>query len=73
MPGYFRAPTQNDDPAFIAALAGLARGALARGAGLHSYAGPRVCPGTHADCPHARAGLAPATVDAPVEAELQAA
>ena len=73
VPGYFRVPTQNDDPAFIAALAGLARGALARGPGMHSFAGPRICPGPHADCPHARAGVAPAAPDPIPAPELQAA
>jgi ferrochelatase len=73
VPGYFRVPTQNDDPSFIAALAGLVRGALGRGAGLHSFAGPRLCPAPHGDCPHARAGTAPAIVEVLPEAELQAA
>ena len=31
VPGYFRVPTQNSDPAFIAALADLVRRARARG------------------------------------------
>jgi len=58
VPGYFRVPAQNDDPAFIAALAGLARRALGRGPGLSSFAGGRTCPAAHGDCPHARAGVA---------------
>ncbi len=57
VPAYFRAPTQNADPGFIASLAGLARAALARGDGLCSFAGGRTCPGEHRDCPHARAGV----------------
>ncbi len=74
VPGYFRAPTQNDDPAFVAALAGLVRRTLSRGPGLHSFAGPRVCPAPHGDCPHARAGVAAEPI-APATAapELQAA
>lgn len=56
VPGYFRAPTQNSDPGFIAALADLVRAARGRGPGLCSFAGERTCPGKHRDCPHARAG-----------------
>jgi ferrochelatase len=56
VPGYFRAPVQNDDPGFIAALAHLARVARDRGAGLCSAAGGRACPSPHRDCPFARAG-----------------
>lgn len=55
VPGYFRAPTQTDDPGFIAALADLARETLARGPGLHSFVGLRLCPAEHRDCPHNRA------------------
>ncbi len=54
VPGYFRVPAQNDDPGFIAALAGLVRHALAAGPGLCSYAGGRTCPREHGDCPHPR-------------------
>jgi ferrochelatase len=62
VPEYIRVPTQNSDAGFIAALAELARGALARGNGLCSFAGGRTCPTQHRDCPHARAGRpAPAT------------
>ncbi len=56
VPGYFRAPTQNADPGFIAALAELARMSLGRGDGLCSFACRRTCPREHRDCPHARAG-----------------
>lgn len=56
VPGYFRAPVQNDDPGFIAALAGIARRAQTRGPGLCSNRGGRACPSTHGDCPFARAG-----------------
>jgi ferrochelatase len=56
VPGYFRAPVQNDDPGFIAALARLARVAHGRGAGLCSAEGRRACPSRHRDCPFARAG-----------------
>ena len=77
VPGYFRAPTQNDDTGFIEALARLVRGAVARGPGLCSFAGGRTCPRPHRDCPHARAGEAPMPVaSAPVEVpapELQPA
>lgn len=54
VPGYFRAPTQNSDPAFVAAVADLARDALANGPGLCSFAPGAICP-AHKDCPHARA------------------
>ncbi len=56
VPGYFRAPAQNSDPAFIGSLAALVRGSRARGPGLCSWAGGRTCPAKHTDCPHARAG-----------------
>lgn len=52
VPGYFRAPVQNSDPGFIAALAGLVRNARARGPGLCSFAGGRFCGPEHRDCPH---------------------
>ena len=44
VPGYFRVPAQNTDAGFIAALADLVRRARARGPGLCSYAGGRICP-----------------------------
>ncbi len=56
VPGYFRAPAQNSDTAFIQSLADLVRGSRARGHGLCSWAGGRTCPAQHRDCPHARAG-----------------
>lgn len=55
IPSYHRVPTQNDDPAFIAALAGIVRAALARGPGLCSFAGPGTCPHAFGDCPHVKA------------------
>lgn len=55
VPGYFRAAVQNDDPGFIAALAEVARTAVARGPGLCSAHGGRACPAAHGDCPFARA------------------
>ena len=67
VPGYFRAPTQNSDPAFIEALAELVRDSLGRGPGLCSFVGGRTCPRPHRDCPHARAGQrggTPTLVDA---------
>ncbi len=60
VPGYFRAPVQNDDPGFIAALADLARAAMAGGPGLcsaHGHGG-RACPTPHRDCPFAQRGKA---------------
>ncbi len=56
VPGYFRAPAQNSDKAFIDSLAALVRSSRARGPGLCSWAGGRTCPAEHSDCPHARAG-----------------
>ena len=56
VPGYFRAPVQNDDPGFIAALGQLARAARRHGAGLCSAGDGRACPVPHRDCPFARAG-----------------
>jgi protoporphyrin/coproporphyrin ferrochelatase len=56
--GYFRAPVQNSDPGFIAALARLAVEARERGPGLCSSGGGRRCPGSHKDCPFARSGHA---------------
>jgi ferrochelatase len=60
IPGYFRAPAQNSDPGFIAALAGLVRAVRARGPGLCSMAGGPDCPVDYTDCPHRRAGRQPA-------------
>ena len=51
VPGYFRVPAQNDDPGFIAALAALAQAALARGPGLCSHQGGRLCAAHHRGCP----------------------
>ncbi len=51
VPGYYRVPAQNDDPAFIAALAQAVLTARERGPGTCSFAGPRACPQKHADCP----------------------
>ena len=44
VPGYFRAPAQNSDPGFIAALAELVEARAGRGPGLCSFAGGRTCP-----------------------------
>ncbi len=55
VPGYFRAPVQNSDPGFIAALAGLVRTTLERPTGLCSFVGGRTCPAAFGDCPHAQA------------------
>ena len=54
VPGYFRSPAQNSDPAFIHSLAGLVRRARVSGRSLCSFAGARQCPREHRDCPHAR-------------------
>ena len=51
VPGYFRAAAPNDDARFIAALAGIAGRALARGPGLCSDSGGRRCGAAHAGCP----------------------
>ena len=56
VPGYFRVPAQNSDPAFIAALRGLVLAARGGGRALCSFAGGRQCPKRFGDCPHARAG-----------------
>lgn len=53
VPGYFRAPAQNDDAGFVAALAGLARRAFADPRPLCSFAGGRQCPKPWTGCPHA--------------------
>ncbi len=53
VPGYFRVPTQNADPGFIAALAGLVRRAIGPGPGLCSAAGERLCRVEHGGCPFA--------------------
>jgi protoporphyrin/coproporphyrin ferrochelatase len=58
VPGYFRVPAQNDDPAFIAALAALVKQARGCGRTLCSYAGGRQCPKPFGDCPHAKAQAA---------------
>jgi ferrochelatase len=52
VPGYFRAPAPNSDPAFIEALANLVRGMLVRGLGLCSDAGERACPAAFGNCPN---------------------
>lgn len=56
VPAYFRAPAQNSDAGFIAALADLVEASLGRGPGLCSFVGGRTCPKPFGDCPHARAG-----------------
>jgi ferrochelatase len=52
VPGYFRVPTQNDDPAFVAALADLIRRAGAAGPGICSAATGRNCPANFSACPN---------------------
>jgi protoporphyrin/coproporphyrin ferrochelatase len=51
VPGYFRSPAQNSDPAFIAALAGLVYRSVAHGPGLCSFKRTRTCPASSGDCP----------------------
>ncbi len=58
VPGYFRAPAQNSDPAFVGALAALVQGARGGGRSLCSFAGGRQCPRQHRDCPHEKANAA---------------
>ena len=67
VPAYFRAPAQNSDPGFIAALAQLVGAARDRGPGLCSFAGRRTCPRPYKDCPHARAAAPSGPVEAPAE------
>jgi ferrochelatase len=50
VPSYRRVPTVSTHPAFIAGLAGLVRGALARGPGIASAAGGRYCPAGYRGC-----------------------
>jgi len=58
VPGYFRVPAQNSDPAFIAALADIARTAIGSDRALCSFAGGRQCPKPQTDCPHGKARAA---------------
>lgn len=51
VPGYFRLPTPNADPNFIAALADRVQAALALGPGSCSFLGERACPNRHTACP----------------------
>lgn len=55
VPGYFRVPTQNADPDFIAALAAIVRDAMARGPGQH---GEGACNPVHRQCPRRLAAVA---------------
>jgi ferrochelatase len=65
VPGYFRAPAQNADAGFVAALAGLVRRARASGRALCSFAGARQCPRPYTACPHGLAGAGAARGAAP--------
>ena len=51
---YYRAPAQNSDAGFVAALADLVRAARGGGRSLCSFAGGRQCPKPFGDCPHGR-------------------
>ncbi len=55
VPHYFRAPAQNSDDLFIAALGRLVRCAVEDGPGLCSHQGGRLCPSEYKDCPNRRA------------------
>jgi ferrochelatase len=50
VPSYRRVPTVSTHPAFIAGLASLVRGALARGPGLAPAGGGRYCPAGYRGC-----------------------
>jgi ferrochelatase len=52
VPGYFRAPAPNSDPAFIEAMAALVRRARERNPGLSSEGGERTCPEKLGNCPN---------------------
>jgi ferrochelatase len=52
VPGYFRAPAPNSDPAFIEALAMLVRRMRSHGPGLCNDSGDRPCPTGFGNCPH---------------------
>jgi ferrochelatase len=54
VPGYFRAKVPNADPAFIGALASLARRAIRHGDGLCTHQPGRACGLEHKDCPWSR-------------------
>jgi ferrochelatase len=54
VPGYFRVPTPNSDPAFIGALAELVRYAVEQGPALCTRPGGAACPTTHTACPFRR-------------------
>ena len=58
VPAYFRAAVPNDDAAFIAALGGLARRAVAHGDGLCGPHGGRACAEGLKDCPWTRRAAA---------------
>jgi ferrochelatase len=55
VPGYFRVPVPNDDPAFVGALSALVRRMHASGPGLCSATGGQQCQAAHTQCPHALA------------------
>jgi ferrochelatase len=52
VPGYFRVPTQNSDPGFIASLAGMVRRALGADRGLCSGSAGRLCGADRKGCPY---------------------
>ena len=56
VPAYRRVRALGTEPAFIEALAGLARRALAAGPGLAPCGAAGPCPGAHRLCPRAREG-----------------
>jgi len=54
VPAWFRAPTVDARPAFIGALAGIVRQALASGGVVAAPGGRRLCPADRTQCPCAR-------------------
>ena len=63
VPGYFRVPAQNDQPAFISTLADLVRHARAAGPGTCSAGLHRTCPATFTACPLALRPLSTSSSD----------
>jgi protoporphyrin/coproporphyrin ferrochelatase len=60
VPGYFRVPTQQLDPGFIASLANLVRSARRLGAGLHAFCDMTACAAKNQRCPFRHTAEQPA-------------
>jgi ferrochelatase len=60
VPGYFRVPTQQLDPGFIASLANLVRSARGLGVGLHAFCDVTDCAEKNKRCPFRRTAEQPA-------------